>query len=354
MSRIISAGTSIGKYEIEQKDAKKFVYQLFSGCQLNINSLINVFDNSFIERRHFSVPMDWFGQTHTFSERNSLFVESAVSMSVEALNDCIGKTGSSFDDIDHIFFISTTGLSTPSIDALLLNKLKFKKHIKRTPVWGLGCAGGAVGLSRAMDYTKAFPAETVLVVAVELCSLTFQKDDLSKSNLVAASLFSDGAASVIISGNESKYCNSGSIELIDSLSTTYDDSLGVMGWEIIDDGFKVIFSKDIPTIVENLVKPNIGEILNKNNLSVSDIKYFLTHPGGFKVISAYEKSLGLQNDKLKISRDVLREHGNMSSPSVLFVLKEFLKARTYTPGELGIISSLGPGFSSELLLFQTS
>jgi alkylresorcinol/alkylpyrone synthase len=353
MSNVIATGTSEGKYEIAQNSVKKFVYELFSGSGVEIDRLISVFDNSSIKRRHFSMPIEWFGRHHSFAERNELFVENAINLSLKAIEDCINIAGMNIEDIDSVIFVSTTGLSTPSIDAMLLNKLNFKEHIKRTPIWGLGCAGGAVGLSRAMDFTKAYPKKTSLVVALELCSLTFQKNDLSKSNIVACSLFSDGAAATLVVGNESKFSNTKGIELIDSLSTTYYDSLDVMGWEIIDDGFKVLFRKDIPKIVSELVKPNIEELLCSHGLTFNNIKHYITHPGGYKVINAYENSIGLKNGKLKYSRKVLNEHGNMSSPTVMFVLKEFLENEEYLPDEKGLISSLGPGFSSELLLFKT-
>jgi len=353
MSKVISVGTSVGKYAIEQSEVKCFVHELFSGNNIDIDRMISVFDNSNVVKRHFSVPIDWFGKKHSFSERNKLFVENALEMSIKSIEDCLNIAGVKANEIDHIFFISTTGLATPSIDALLLNKFKFKNHIKRTPIWGLGCAGGAAGLSRAMEYTKAYPQKIALVLALELCSLTFQKDDLSKSNIVASSLFSDGCAAVLVIGDENPGFIKEGINLFDSLSTTYDDSLDVMGWEIIDEGFKVIFRKDIPAIVTNLVRKNIEEILSANSLTINDIAYYVTHPGGMKVINAYETSIGLNNGTLKHSRQILKEYGNMSSPSVLFVLKEFLEKEKYEKGKNGLISSLGPGFSSELLLFST-
>jgi alkylresorcinol/alkylpyrone synthase len=203
-----------------------------------------------------------------------------------------------------------------------------------------------------MDFTKAYPDKICLVIAVELCSLTFQKDDLSKSNIVATSLFSDGCAAVLIGGSESKIADKSQLELKDSLSTLYYDSLDVMGWEIVENGFRVIFSRDIPTIVKDFVHPNIQEMLDEHKLGLKDIKHYVTHPGGLKVINAYEESLGITNGAFNNSRKVLKEHGNMSSPSVLYVLNEFIKEHKYKSGEKGLISALGPGFSSEIILFE--
>jgi alkylresorcinol/alkylpyrone synthase len=204
-----------------------------------------------------------------------------------------------------------------------------------------------------MDYTNAYPKSTALLISIELCSLTFIKDDVSKSNIVASSLFSDGAAAVLVAGDEAGIEEGKGIRLLNSLSTIYDNSLDVMGWDIAEEGLRVIFSKDIPTIVRDCVKPNIMELLNINNLSLKDLKHFVTHPGGLKVLDAYEQSLGLENGKLNLSRKVLNRHGNMSSPSVIYVLNEFLSQNSYKPDEYGLISSLGPGFSSELILFRT-
>jgi alkylresorcinol/alkylpyrone synthase len=204
-----------------------------------------------------------------------------------------------------------------------------------------------------MEFTKAYPDKACLVVAVELCSLTFQKDDISKSNIIATSLFSDGCAAVLVAGDESKFAVGGKIKLLDSLSTIYYDSVDVMGWDVIENGFKVIFSRDIPTIVKDYVRPNIQELLDLHGIKVEDIKHYIAHPGGLKVINAYEESLGISNGAFDNSRKVLNEHGNMSSPSVLYVLKEFLMSNKFEKDEPGLISSLGPGFSSEILLFRT-
>lgn len=353
MSYVVSTASADAPYELKQKDVKQFVLNLFSGADAGIERMISVFDNSNVETRHFSAPIEWFSEEHTFAEKNKRYIETAVKLSQEVIEKCLNSTGASVDDIDHIIFVSSTGISTPSIDALLFNRLKLKRHIKRTPLWGLGCAGGAAGLSRAMDYTSAFPEHNALVVAIELCSLTFVKDDYSKSNIVATSLFSDGAAAVLVSGINSRLSSNKKIKLLSSLSTIYDNSLDVMGWNIAEEGLRVVFSKDIPAIIKECVKPNIYELLDLNNISIKDIIYYITHPGGVKVLNAYEESLGLKGNEMDLSRKVLNGHGNMSSPSVLFVLDEFLKENIYDAGKYGLISSLGPGFSSELLLFET-
>ena len=213
-----------------------------------------------------------------------------------------------YEDIDAIFMVTTTGLSTPSLEARIMNVLPFSKHTKRIPIWGLGCAGGAAGLSRAYEYCRAFPDALVLVVAVELCSLTFQKNDLSKSNLIGTSLFADGAASVVVGGAEvsfDKWIDTSLPQIIDTQSTLMDDSLDVMGWDVKDNGLYVVFSKSIPSIVESWLEPNVTQFLENHQLNKKDIHHFIAHPGGKKVITAYEKALELPPKKTAVALDIL-------------------------------------------------
>jgi len=354
MAKVVSVGIADVPYKFHQSETRDFIHQLFSHSREDIERLISVFDNSTIEVRHFTQPKEWFGKQYSFKERNESYIKNACSLSKAAAIGCMEKIGAGFSDFDHIVFVSSTGISTPSIDAMLINELKLDTHLKRTPIWGLGCVGGAVGLSRAFEYTSAFPESAVLLIALEICSMAFHRDDYSKSHIVATALFSDGAAAALIVGRKHRLFNLEGINLIDSLSTIYYDSLEIMGWEVADTGFKVIFSKDIPSIVRKYVRPNVEELLDKHNLAISDIKHFVIHPGGLKVINSYEESLDLSNGELRYSRKVLREHGNMSSPTVLYVLKEFLDDGRFSRGDYGLISALGPGFSSELLLFQTA
>ena len=353
MSRIISVGTAEVPYEFNQCEVKNFASELFTDNRPLVNRMLGVFDNSLIDTRHFVHPRNWFDTPKSFVERSDSFLKNSISLSLSAINECLEKAGATLDDFDHIIFVTSTGITTPSVDAHLINELKLDPHLKRTPIWGLGCVGGAVGLTRAMEYTKAYPKSAVLMIALEICSLAFHRDDYSKSNIVSLALFSDGAAASIVAGKEHKLYESSNINLLKSLSTTYYDSLGVMGWEVVDNGFKAIFSKDIPTIVRKEVKSNIEDLLSSQNLSISDLKHYAVHPGGAKVLSEYEGSLGLSEGTFKQSRKVLREHGNMSSPTVLYVIKEFMDEKAYNPGEYGIISALGPGFSSEIILFET-
>jgi len=354
MPKVICVSTDDPPTRVTQEEVKQFAEDVFSGRRSNIARLLPVFEHADISARYFTEEREWYGRNHGFAERNELYIKSATKMAASCATKCLASSGIMAQDIDHVIFVSSTGISTPSIDARLFNILEFNPHIKRTPIWGLGCAGGAAGLSRALEYTMAFPDQVVLLIAIELCGLTFQKDDLSKSNLIGTSLFADGSAAALIIGDGYPLPYHHGVNLIGSLSTTYHDSLDVMGWDVADSGLKVIFSKDIPTIIAECLKPNIEEFAARWFLDMKQIRHYVVHPGGMKVIQAYEESLGLHDGTLRFSRKVLREHGNMSSPSVLYVLKEFMESGEYSTGEYGLISALGPGFSSELILFRTS
>jgi len=353
MSRIISVGTAVPPYRFRQSELKMFAQALLSGNGYEPGRMLEVFDSTEIDSRGFVHPREWFDSGKSFSELSEYYLSGALTLSRSAVEDCLDGYGGDTGDFDHIIYVTSTGVSAPTIDALLLNELKLDVHLKRTPIWGLGCAGGAAGLSRALEYTRANPKSAALLIATEICSLAFHRDDHSKSNMVSLALFSDGAAAVIVAGKENRLYGRSSLSLLDSLSTTYYDSLDIMGWEVLDDGFKAIFSKEIPSIVRERVRGNIEELVSGGGISLNDLKHFIVHPGGPKVLSEYERALGLDDGSFSHSRKVLREHGNMSSPTVLYVLREFMDNGPKNGGEYGIISALGPGFSSELLLFRT-
>ncbi len=349
MSKIVSVGTAVPPHEFKQKDIQNAARELFKEDFQDIDRLMKVFDSGQIESRYFCMPMAWFAEPKPFSERNRLYVEESSKLSLEAIEKCLAGTGVVAQDINHFIFISSTGLSTPSIDAYLINELKMDTHIVRTPIWGLGCTGGAVGLSRAFHFTKAYPESLTLMVSIELSSLTFQHSDRSKSNLIATSLFGDGAAAVLITGER---VNLKGPKILGAKSTIWEGSLDVMGWTISDNGLKVLFSRDIPSIVYRYMRPNVDSFLGEFNLSPNEIDHFITHPGGAKVIRAYEDALNITDGKMRHTWEVLRRYGNMSSPTVLFVLQRFMKDPAVQSSDYGLVSALGPGFSSELLLIQ--
>jgi alkylresorcinol/alkylpyrone synthase len=349
MPKIISVGRALPPHKLSQAQVKEFVAEHFGASRLPISRLLEVFDHAQISERYFSVPMDWYRTEHTFLEKNATYIRSCDQLGVAATLDCLSSAKVDPGQIDYIIFVSTTGLATPSIDARLINLLHLRSDIRRTPIWGLGCAGGASGLSHGYHYLLAHPKHRVLVAAIELCGLTFQQGDLSKSNLVATALFGEGAAAVLMAGDE---VDAEGVGVVDSQSTFWPDSLEVMGWNVMNTGMQVIFSQSIPSIVAERVRDNFERFLAGHGLTLNDIEYFILHPGGAKVVDAYESALALSNGKLDLCRKSLRSFGNMSAVSVLFVLAEHLLHFPLNTGKFGLVSALGPGFCSENLLVR--
>ncbi len=335
--------------KIKQSEVKEQARTLFAKNFPQVDRLIHAFDNTEILTRNLCEPIDYYAEPNTFEDRNNEYIASALEYSVEAIEDCIIKAAISKDDITDIIFVSTTGLATPSIDALIINKLRLNPHINRIPVWGLGCAGGVSAMAKAHTLAMANHDAVVLLVAVELCSLTLIKSDYSKSNFIGSSLFSDGIAATIVKGD--RQARSGhEINYLGSSSKLYYDSLGVMGWDFQDTGFKVLFSKDIPKFIHDHIKEDIAEFLAKHGLTIHDVKNFIFHPGGKKVLDAYKDALQVEGDFLKNTREVMNDHGNMSSVTVLYVLEKFL-TEGFQDG-YGLMLAMGPGFSSEMVLLQ--
>jgi alkylresorcinol/alkylpyrone synthase len=349
MPYISSTSTIDLPYKTSQQDVKQQAHELFSANFPQTDRLIFAFDNTEIITRNFCKPLSYYAQPNTFEERNNDYIDNALRYSIEAIEDCILKAGISKEDITDLVFVSTTGLATPSIDALIINKMRLNPHVNRSPLWGLGCGGGVSGMAKANTIAIANPNAVVLLVAVELCSLTLIKSDYSKSNFIGSSLFSDGIAACIIKGDDHTR-NGQKIDHVASSSKLYYDSLDVMGWDFQDTGFKVLFSKDIPTFIHENVKHDITEFLNKQGLQLSDIKNFIFHPGGKKVLDAYTDALGVEGDFLNKTRAVMNDNGNMSSVTVLYVLERFM-TQGFEDG-YGLMMAMGPGFSSEMVLLK--
>ena len=317
------------------------------------------------------MPVEWFGDPHSFEEKNELYIQWATDLSADVVRGCLETAGLSPSDLTHLIFVSTTGLATPSIDSRLVNVLDLDPHIRRLPIWGLGCGGGAAGLAHAEQLALADPKARVMLVAVELCSLTFNHGDLSKSNLVATALFGDGAAAVLVSGDAGGPVSSPAsgtssrtssrsatgapepdLAILGSRSRTWPGSLEVMGWNFDRVGMQVVFSRDIPSIVRDKVREDMSSFLAPFGLGLDDLAHLIAHPGGVKVIQAYEDALDLEDDALAITRQSLREHGNMSSASVLFVLDRFITTGKIAPGDHAVLTALGPGFTAQNVLLS--
>lgn len=366
MTYIVQVSEAAFHHRVDQDEALQMARTLFQSNDTRTERLFRVFENSQIQSRQLAMPISWYKQEHSFKEKNDTYIQKATEYGVEAVKKCMQDINANMVNnkltlkhIEAIFFISTTGISTPSIDVHIMNELEMNVHAKRIPIWGLGCAGGVSGLARAAEYCLAYPQANVLVVCLELCSLTFQLQDNSKSNVVGASLFADGAACALVCGDESSVLmNRNKQDLpafIKHQTTLLPDSTEIMGWDLRDEGLFVIFSKHIPTMIDHWVYPNADEFLRNQLVSWKDIDYFIAHPGGKKILDGYEQSLPIQAEMTEVSREILRKFGNMSSVTVLCVLQETMKQHiNLKVGEqkIGLMSALGPGFSSELMLLR--
>lgn len=337
-------------FRVPQQEVKQYAKGLFEPSFPQVERMLSAFDNTEIKTRNFCKPLEYYSSVHSFHDQNAEYIRIALEYSVKAIEECMSSSQINKDEITDIIFVSTTGLSTPSIDALIINEMKLNQNISRTPVFGLGCAGGVAGYSKASILAKANPDAVVLLVAVELCSLTFLRNDYSKSNFIGSSLFADGVVACIITGDNHTNKAESVINFLATQSKLYYDTLDVMGWEFLDKGFKVLFSQDIPTIISKNIRDDVAEFLSKHQLTLSDIKNFIFHPGGKKVLSAYTEALAVEGDFLKNSREVMNDNGNMSSPTVLYVLERFF-SQGFENG-YGLMVSLGPGFSSEMVLLE--
>jgi alkylresorcinol/alkylpyrone synthase len=311
----------------------------------DIARLLPVFANAGIDSRYSTVPIEWYEKPHGWVDRSGLFVENAVDLLEQAARKCLERAGLEPDDIDAVVAVSTTGVATPSVDAILAGRLGLRHDVRRLPVFGLGCAGGILGLARAADLARAMPGRRVLCLVVELCALCFRRNDASKSNIVATALFGDGAAAAIISTDGDGPTIGASGEHL------FPDSLDVMGWEVAEDGLKAIFSRDIPALVRAEMGDLVRDFLAAEGLSLGNVDHFVCHPGGAKVIVALEEAFELQRGALDSARGVLRDYGNMSAASVLFVLE-----RVLAEGATGrlLMTALGPGFTAAYQLLEAA
>ena len=343
--RLVALRTAVPPFSLGQPDVAERVRLLFSEVDGEaVERLMPIFGNAGIERRYSCVPIDWYVAPHGWRDRNALYIEHAVNLLERAGRDCLEDAGLRPRDIDAVVAVSTTGVATPSLDALLINRLGLRPDVLRLPIFGLGCAGGVMGLARAADIARSNPGAKVLYLAVELCALCFRKNDTSKSNFVATALFGDGAAAAVISaaGEDGPAFHAAG-------EHTWPDSLDIMGWDVAEDGLKALFSRDIPTLVRGQMREVAAEFLARQGLTFSDIDHFACHPGGAKVLTALEEAFGLAEGALGASRGVLRDFGNMSAVTVLFVLERML-----AEGMRGrvLMTALGPGFTAAFQLLE--
>ncbi|NKB56830.1 MAG: type III polyketide synthase [Alphaproteobacteria bacterium] len=336
--RLCALATAVPPHVLRQDEVEAASRTIFAGRGNAFERMSPIYRNAGIETRYSCVGLEWYLEDHGWRERNDLYIRNAVSLIRAAAQDCLEKAGLHPSDVDGIAVVSTTGIATPSLDALLLEEMPFRRNVQRLPIFGLGCAGGVLGLNRVASLVQAKPDARWLLLVVELCGLTFRSGDLSKSNIVATALFGDGAAALLIENSTDRGPAIGA-----SGEHTWPDSLDVMGWQLQEDGLGVLFSRDIPDLVMTQFPDALHGFLAANGLSLAAIDHIVPHPGGAKVLSAMTEALGLPPDALRHAREVLRDFGNMSAATVFFVLELFL-ADDATG--LLLLSALGPGFTA--------
>jgi len=300
--------------------------------------------------RHLAVPIDEYPGLADLRARNDAWLRVSTDVGERAVRQALDRAGLDPSDVDHLFFVTVTGIATPSIDARLMNRLGLRPNVKRTPIFGLGCVAGAAGTARASDVLRAFPDQVAVLLSVELCSLTLQREDLSIANIIASGLFGDGAAALVLSGGERPA--PGAPSIVATRSVFYPDSERVMGWDVVNGGFKVVLSAKVPEVVRTHVRGDVDDFLAAHGLSTRDIRHWVAHTGGPKVLEAFEDTLQLPPGALARSWRSLREVGNLSSASVLFVLESLLASGEARAGDLGLLMAMGPGFCSELVLLR--
>jgi alkylresorcinol/alkylpyrone synthase len=302
-----------------------------------------------VEGRYLVHTLDFYENLTTWGQANNAWIDHALELGEEALCKALHAASMKPKELSAIFVTSVTGIAAPSIDARLVNRMGLSTNIKRIPIFGLGCVAGAAGIARAADYVHGYPDQAAALLSVELCSLTLQRDDLSMAHLISAMLFGDGAAATIVVGSNRK---SDGPEILATKSIFYPHTEKVMGWDISEKGFRIVLSPEVPdTVVKHLGK-DVDTFLAEQGHKRSDIKTWVMHTGGPKVLEATATALGLNEKDLAASWECLRKVGNISSTSVLLVLEDVYMNRRPEPGSLSILAAMGPGFCSELVLLR--
>jgi alkylresorcinol/alkylpyrone synthase len=347
--QIASAASAFPKNYYPQKFLLEQLQQYWGGRLKNPQMLARLHRNVAVEGRHLAMPYEKYYDLKTWGCANDVWIQVAQELGEQALCRALHHAGLEQSHIGALFFTSVTGISSPSIDALLVNRMGLSPSVKRLPIFGLGCVAGAAGIARAADYVKAYPSQAAALVSVELCSLTIQREDLSVANLISSGLFADGSAAVIVTGDELAATGP---EIVATRSVFYPDTEEMMGWKVSEKGFNIVLSPEVPTLIREHLGHDVEAFLGDHGYKKSDIRSWVLHTGGPKVLEATAAALDLHDGQLDASWDCLKKVGNLSSASVLVVLEDVMGNRRPEAGTMGLLAAMGPGFCSELVLLK--
>jgi alkylresorcinol/alkylpyrone synthase len=347
--RIAAVGRALPPHWYDQETLLAALRAYWAARHFNADRLADLHRAVQVKGRHLALPLEAYPGLDTFRKSNDAWIEAAADLGAEAVRKGLDRAGLAPGDVGQLWFATVTGLSVPSLDAKLANRLGLRRDVRRTPVFGLGCAAGAGVTARAADMLRAFPSEVAVMLSVELCSLTLQREDASIANAISSGLFGDGAAAVVLCGADRPERGP---RVLATRTVLYPDTEWVMGWDLVDTGFKVVLSGKVPEVVRAHVGADVDDFLAASGLVRRDIRHWVAHAGGPKVLGAFGEALGLPEEALARSRRSLAEIGNLSSASVLFVLGDLLDSGEAREGDLGLMAAMGPGFGAELLLLR--
>ncbi|MBL8863670.1 MAG: type III polyketide synthase [Planctomycetes bacterium] len=347
--KIAAVASAFPDHYHDQRSVRELLARIWADKPEIVRRLPTLFTNCGVEGRHFALPLADYETPRTFGELNDVWIRVALELGEKAIQRALDRAGLAPRDVDAIFFSTVTGLAAPSLDARLANRLRFRPDLRRVPMFGLGCVAGAAAVSRAADFVRGRRAGVALVLTVELCSLNWQRDDVSLAHVISTGLFGDGATCAVVVGEDRP---ADGPRIVDTRSVFYPDTEDVMGWRISEHGFHLVLSPAVPTIARERLGPDVEAFLASRGLRTGDIRSWVCHPGGPKVLAAARDGLGLTDEDLALSWQALRDTGNLSSASALLILERTIASRRPAPGVPGVMLAMGPGFCSEILLLE--
>lgn len=349
MATVAGLGKAFPDHYYRQEEIVAALGRIWPGSPEELARQTRIFQRSGVEGRHMALPLEGYMEPSTFGQSNRAWQRIGGRIGEEALRRALDSSGVSPREIDALIFVTVTGLSTPSLDARMVERVGLPATTRRIPIFGLGCVAGASALARCADLVRAHPGGAVALLSVELCSLTFQREDRSGANLVATAIFGDGAAAAVVTGDERPTPGP---RIVASRSILYPGTENLMGWAISEEGFKLILSPEIPLAIQENLPRDVDGFLEENALSRQDVSAWIAHTGGPKIFTAIRKALDLPDGSLRPTTDQLRETGNVSSASVLLVLERVMRMNPPPPGSHGLLMAMGPGFCCELVLLR--